>query len=103
MKLSHAEASKYVLCLVSTSVHFPSGAVKHPDVPAARIFDSLLDHRDQILTISLRGGVVLVKLDPVPPEVLLLIMLCPRVVVGAAGVTPRCLEGNPSEHFLHVI
>ena len=67
VKLLHAEASKYVLCLVSTSVNFPSGAVEHPDVPAARIFDSLPDHTDQNLTVSLCGGVFLVKLDPVPP------------------------------------
>ena len=67
MKLLHAEASKYVLCLVSTSVHFPSGAVEHPDVPAARIFDSLLDSTDEILAVSFCGGVSLVELDPIPP------------------------------------
>ena len=102
MRLLHVEASKYVLCLVSTSVNFPSGAVEHPNVPAARIFDTLPDHWDQILTVSFCGGVVLVELDPVPPEVLLFIVFCPCVVVCTEGVTPRCLESNTSEHFFHV-
>ena len=89
MRLLHVEANNYVFCLVSTSVNFSPGAVQHPDVPAACIFDSLLDHTDQILTVSLRGGVVLVKLHLVPTEVLLLIVFCSSVVVCAEGVTPN--------------
>ena len=44
----------------------------------------------------------MVELDPVPSEVLLLVVLCPRVVVCTEGVTSRCLEGNTINHFLHV-
>ena len=46
-------------------------------------------------------GFFLVELEPVPPEMLMLVMLCPGVVVSTEGVTLRCLEGNLSEHFLH--
>ena len=102
MLLIHVEADTYVTCRVSTSVNFYPGAVEHPNVPAARIFDMLPDHIDQILTVSLSGGVIVVELDPVPPEVLLLVALCPSVVVGTEGVTPRCLKRNTGEHFLHV-
>ena len=103
MLLLHVEAVTSVACQVSASVQLSPGDVEHPNVPAARILDTHPDHWDQLLAVSLCGGVLLVELDPVPSEVLLLIVLCPRVVVGAEGVTPRCLEGNTSEHFLHVI
>ena len=68
MLLLHVETDTYVACRVSTSVNFSPGAVEHPNVPAARIFDTLLDHLDQILTVRLCGGVILVELDPVPPK-----------------------------------
>ena len=85
------------------SVQLSPGAVEHPDVPAARIHDTLPDHRDQVLTVSLCGKVLLVELDPGPPEVLPPVVLGPRVVIGTEGVTPRSLEGNLSEHVFHVI
>ena len=50
----------------STSIHLSPGAVVHPDVPAARVLDTLSDRRDQVLTVSISGGVRVVKLDPVP-------------------------------------
>ena len=102
MLLLHVEPDTYVACRVSASVNFSPGAVEHPNVPEAPIFDTLPDHLDQILTVSLCEGVILVELDPVPPEVLLLVVLCPRVVVCTEDVTPRCLEGKTSEHLLHV-
>ena len=47
MLLLHVEANNYVTCRLSTSVNFSPGAVEHPNVPAARIFDTLLDHSNQ--------------------------------------------------------